>query len=220
MTDVRELILKKIEEHGLSMKSVSEQIGRSHSYIQQFIKRGVPATLDEEDREKLAPILRVRPGDLRQNRNDKQIVNRLPKLGIPATVPGDKIPVIGASEGGPDGLTLWNGEIVDYIDRPPQLVGATRGFATYVIGSSMEPRYFQGELIFVHPGKPTNPGDFVLVELRPDVDGTSPNALVKRLVRRTATKIILAQYNPPKELSYPAEQVVHCYKIVGSGIGS
>lgn len=220
---MRELIQRKLKEHDISMKAASEAMGRNHSYLQQFLSRGVPATLKEEEREALARLLIINPEELRQTRNSKRAVNhskRLPRFQIPATISGDKIPVLGASEGGPDGRTLWNGEIVDYIERPPELVGTTRGFATYVIGSSMEPRYFQGEIVYVAPGRPVNPGDFVLVEMAPASDGATPQAFVKRLVRRTATKVVLAQYNPAKEIDLPAKDVVHVYKIVGSGVGS
>lgn len=218
MTDVRDLIRRKIKEHELSMKAVSERMGRSHSYIQQFLERGVPAKLPEEDRAKLATILQVPEAELKNATVGKVAINRTPFLRIPATLPGDKIPVMGASEGGTDGMTPWNGDIVDWIDRPPQLVGATQGFATYVVGCSMEPRYFHGELIFIHPGRPPGPGDFVLVQLKPDGDGEAPRAFVKRLVRRTATKLVLAQYNPAKEIELAAKDVLNVQKIVGSGV--
>jgi len=43
-----------IRERGEDYASLSRLLGRNPAYIQQFIKRGVPKKLDEEDRAKLA----------------------------------------------------------------------------------------------------------------------------------------------------------------------
>src|SRR5687768_1942315 len=43
-----------IRERGEDYASLSRLLGRNPAYVQQFIKRGVPKKLDEEDRAKLA----------------------------------------------------------------------------------------------------------------------------------------------------------------------
>jgi hypothetical protein len=48
-----------IEERGLDMKTLSLQIGRNETYIQQYLNRGTPRTLKENDRARLAEILGV-----------------------------------------------------------------------------------------------------------------------------------------------------------------
>jgi len=105
---------------------------------------------------------------------------------------------------------------VDYVTRPPQLAGATEAYAVYVAGSSMEPRYLAGEILHIHPGKPVAPGAFVLVQLRPESDGETPRAFIKRLVRRTATKVTFEQFNPPKEIDIKASEIKSMHRIVGS----
>jgi hypothetical protein len=62
---VRTLITAKLGEKGLTMREVSLTIGRNDAYVQQFIKRGLPAELGEREREALGRLLGVSPDDLR-----------------------------------------------------------------------------------------------------------------------------------------------------------
>lgn len=129
----------------------------------------------------------------------------------------ERVPVLGMAECGPDGWSLWNGDIIDTIPRPMNLVGAPKAYAVYIVGDSMEPRYYSGELAHIHPGKPVTIGAFVLVQLRPDHDGDTPKAVVKRLIKRSATKIVLEQYNPAKKFEIKTADIVSLHRVVGSG---
>ena len=217
MTEVRDLIRRRLADMGLSMKEASERIGRNHAYLQQYFERGVPASLPEEAREKLAALIQLSPDALRSGAPPADISFRTPLLTVPPANPADKVPVMGIAEGGDEGWSLWNGDIVDYSQRPPSLAGAPQGYATYVFGTSMEPRYHPGEIIYVHPGKPVTIGSYVLVQVKAKHDGEPPGALVKRLSRRTAQKIVLEQFNPPKTFDIPVKDIVSIHRIVGSG---
>jgi len=219
MTDMREFIRDRLARAGLSMKEASERIGRNHAYLQQFLERGVPLKLPEEVREKLAPLLDLTPDQLKTPSASapKGLAEPSRFFTLPFPNSMDKIPVMGIAEGGADGSSLWNGEIVDRVDRPPSLAGAPNGYGTCVIGTSMEPRYHPGELIYVHPGKPVTVGSYVLVQLAPKEEGAPPPALIKRLAKRMTTKIVLEQFNPPKTFEIAARDVLTIHKIVGSG---
>jgi phage repressor protein C with HTH and peptisase S24 domain len=52
--DPRALLETLIRERGEDYASLSRLLGRNSAYIQQFVKRGVPKKLDEEDRRTLA----------------------------------------------------------------------------------------------------------------------------------------------------------------------
>ena len=52
--DARAALDALIQERREDYASLSRMLGRNPAYIQQFIKRGVPKKLDEEDRSKLA----------------------------------------------------------------------------------------------------------------------------------------------------------------------
>ena len=51
---MREMILSRLKQAGLSMSQVSVLMGRNSSYLQQFLKRGIPEELGEEERASLA----------------------------------------------------------------------------------------------------------------------------------------------------------------------
>ncbi len=47
----------------------------------------------------------------------------------------DPMKVLGMAECGPDGWSLWNGEVIDLIDRPASLSGVPNAYAVYVVGT-------------------------------------------------------------------------------------
>ncbi|MEP4379777.1 MAG: S24 family peptidase [Alphaproteobacteria bacterium] len=128
---------------------------------------------------------------------------------------------VGKSGGESDGMFLMNGEIQDYVERPPSLRGVASAYAVYVSDTSMVPRYFPGETLHVHPGRAVVNGDdtFVVVQLRPDAEGEPPRALVKQFLRRTAETLYLKQFNPAIQLEFPRDQVESLHLIIWAGRG-
>ncbi len=62
--DQREALRRLIEERREDYAGLSRLLGRNSAYIQQFIKRGVPRRLADEDVRKLARYFGVRPVEL------------------------------------------------------------------------------------------------------------------------------------------------------------
>ncbi len=54
MEHVREELDRLITQRGYGYASISRLLGRNPAYVQQFIKRGSPRKLDDEDRKTLA----------------------------------------------------------------------------------------------------------------------------------------------------------------------
>jgi len=142
----------------------------------------------------------------------------LPSKPLPAR-PGtaDKLKVLGMAECGADGWSLWNGDVIDLIERPASLIGVPNAYAVYVVGASMEPRYHPGEVVHIHPGRPVDVGAYVLVQRTPKGAGEAPLAVIKRLAKRTASKITLEQFNPPRLFDIKAGDIVSIHRVVGSG---
>ena len=65
MDAVRALVQQRAVELGKTLSALSKDIGRNHAYLQQFVKRGVPAALPEGVRAKLAKLLGVPESALR-----------------------------------------------------------------------------------------------------------------------------------------------------------
>jgi phage repressor protein C with HTH and peptisase S24 domain len=59
MDDVRTRLDQLIRDHGVDYVSLSRLLGRNLAYVQQFIHRGVPRKLDEDDRRTLAEYFGV-----------------------------------------------------------------------------------------------------------------------------------------------------------------
>lgn len=59
MENVREELDRLIHKHRYGYAAMSRLLGRNPSYIQQFIKRGSPRKLEDEDRRKLASFFGV-----------------------------------------------------------------------------------------------------------------------------------------------------------------
>lgn len=126
-------------------------------------------------------------------------------------VRGYDLPVLGAAMGGDNSLFFDNGAIHERIRRPPNLDGVQNAFAIYMVGDSMEPRYFAGEFLFVNPNRPPARNCFVVVELG---DG---QGMVKQFIKRDDTILHLRQFNPDKDLEIENEKVRSVYRIVGTG---
>jgi phage repressor protein C with HTH and peptisase S24 domain len=80
----------------------------------------------------------------------------------------------------------------------------------------MEPRYHPGEIIYVHPDKPVTVGSYVFVQLRTKIEGEAPERLIKRLAKKTRTRIVLQQFNPVELSDIALNDVLSMHRIVGS----
>lgn len=125
--------------------------------------------------------------------------------------PNGKMPVVGMGSGGADG-PMWEdaypvGYGMEMINRPHD-VSDPKAFAIKIDGDSMSPRYDNGEIVVVAPGKEVKSGDFVGARI---ADG---RVVVKR-IRFTDGIVLLESVNP----QYPPiiiqrEELVFAYKIV------
>lgn len=142
--DVRAALAALIEERGEDYSSVSRLLGRNAAYIQQFIKRGTPRILAEEDRRKLAAYFRVSE-------------ERLGGRGAAVTLAASLISVprveVGASAG-PGGIAEIEelGRPIGFDSALLREIGAKRSSSLSIIrvkGDSMEPGLRDGDDILV-----------------------------------------------------------------------
>ena len=227
MDSIGERVKARRKELGLSQSAVGKLAGGiSYQAVQQIEGGGESKHLVA-----IAKALRVWPEWLQSGNGPKEqgSVNQFTKQSDDGNADklthqssGQKygsqetLKVLGMAEGGPDGWSLWNGDVIETIRRPDNLIGVEGAYAVYVIGHSMEPRYNQGEHAHIHPHKPLEPGCYVLVQRKP-IDGYStPLAIVKRLVRRSGSKIVLEQLNPPKTFEVKSDEIVSIHRVVGA----
>ncbi len=141
----------------------------------------------------------------------------------PHTMGRRDLPVLGVAGGGQDGMFAMSDQPHDYIERPTSLEGIDDAYAVYIQDQSMEPRYFSGEALCVHPGRPITPDCFVVVQFEPDAPDEAPphgpRAMVKQFVRRTDTTLVLRQFNPARELEFPLSTVHSVDRVIWAGEG-
>lgn len=100
------------------------------------------------------------------------------------------------------------------ISRPAALTGAKDAYAIYCQGSSMEHRFYQGDLAIVDPRRPPSPGDFVVAQLNDGNDDTVVTVLVKQLVRSAGSYVEFRQLNPELTFRIPRQQVSRLHRIL------
>jgi len=124
------------------------------------------------------------------------------------------VPVYGQAVGGDAGDFQFNGQVIDYIRRPPGIAAHKDVFGLYVTGTSMYPKYEEGDPIYVSAARPPAIGDYVVIELLEAEDGAGNPGFIKRLVRRTPTRIVCEQFNPPKEVEYERERIKSVFRVI------
>jgi phage repressor protein C with HTH and peptisase S24 domain len=215
MDAARGAIVSRVAELGLSLSELSLKIGKNHAYFQQFIRRGVPNRLPEKVCGQVAEILGI---DERLLKESAPPVTEFIKGNVGTRAAGRGvafIPVYGHAVGGRDGEFLLSGNQVSELPAPPGVAQAPDAYAVYVVGESMEPRYFAGETVFVNPRLPISRGAFVVAQISKG-DARGPHAYVKRFVSQDAKRLRLEQYNPKRILEFPASAVVAIHRIVMS----
>ncbi len=103
------------------------------------------------------------------------------------------------------------GDIVDWAVRHPQQFALRDAYALYVDSEDMQPRYFRGELVYVHPAKPVMTGSDCVVEY------TDGRIALRRLVQKAADKIVVQLFHPARLEELPARDVAALHSIVGRG---
>lgn len=140
------------------------------------------------------------------------VYQRFPRTGIP---------ILGRAAGGPNGRFIMNGEQVGTTFCPTSLEGVDGAYAAYVFGTSMVPRYFPGETVWVNPYLPVAQNDFVIAQLRGEHDGDPLDAYVKQFVSRNGKELVLRQLNPAEGedelMIFPESLVFSVHKIVFAG---
>ena len=120
------------------------------------------------------------------------------------------LPVMGRAQGGNEGNLVIEENPIDWTFRPADLQGVNDAFSIFVSGDSMQPKYKNGDLAYVHPGKMLRKNRFVLVET------TEHKGFIKQFVGWSDDKLIVRQFNPAKDIAIEKEQVLRVMLVIGS----
>lgn len=207
----RARLLELSQEKGVSLASLSELLGRNPTYLQQFIRKGSPRKLEEQDRATLARFLGVAEEELREAQENSYVKSprresgawvEVPRLDLGASAgPGR----VAGGEGAFDTFRFSRRWLTEQGLERAQLS------AIRVEGDSMEPLL--------------NNGDEILVDRspRPFRDGIhvvrlGDTLMVKRVASAGAGRIALLSQNlayPPVEVA--ADEVEIIGRVVWKG---
>jgi phage repressor protein C with HTH and peptisase S24 domain len=198
---------------GMDVTELANALGVSQPAVSQW---EIGATAPNRKKvAKLAQVLRV-PASWIMNDEEAPSPNLadnpqvLPAVAALAT----DVPVYGVAVGGSDGDFRLNGQVVDYVRRPPGIASLRNVYALWIVGESMSPWNKDGDLIYVSPARPPIVGDHVVIQLQDAADGDPGIAMVKLLVGKTPTQLKLAQYNPNREFSLALAKIKSIHKVL------
>jgi len=242
MDIVRELIRKRLDAAHLTMSEASLRIGRNASYLQQFLKRGIPEELRERDRARLAELLGITEDELRgksaplparsyqkmQNNNGVNFrekgsaavqstvtaQNFIESVRPYSVISGRNLPVFGTAEGGSNGALIVTETAVDWEARPEFLARVEDAYGMIVTGDSMEPEAKHGSTALVNPHLPPRPGDTCI--FRSHSQDGSAKAMIKQLVRSNQHTWFVHQHNPKRDFELKRAEWQVCHTVVGN----
>lgn len=215
-TNERERLLELAQAGGVSLASLSDMIGRNPSYLQQFIRKGSPRKLEEQDRRTLASFFGVDEAEL--GGPDTRIAEKSYAKSSRAPVRADWVDVprldIGASAGPgalPDAEVPFDAFRFSKRWLTEQGLEGAQLSAITVEGDSMEPLLRDGDEILVDRAP------------RPFRDGVhvvrlGDTLMVKRVASQGAGRLALLSQNlayPPVEVS--ADEVEIIGRVVWKG---
>lgn len=129
------------------------------------------------------------------------------------------VPEWGIAVGGKDddGDFHFNGQTVDYAPRPPGIAKRKGIFTIRVVNDSMVPRFDEGDRVYIDTNRPPAIGDDVVIELKAKAECEVGRGFIKRLVRRTPTKIVVTQFNPAAEIEFDRDEVLNLFRVIPWG---
>lgn len=103
--------------------------------------------------------------------------------------------------------------VLDHALRHPGIMGDRQAYALTVVGQSMQPRWEDGDPIYVTTRRQAALGDYVVVQIRDKLEEVV-SALLKKLVGRTSDHLVLEQFNPPVRFRVPLAMVAHVHPVL------
>lgn len=209
---------------------IAAQINRDVSIVSKVLTRKIPFSLDyvqgfaralDVSRQEILTRAGIIEGDIGSN------AQTITFEGATSDDPRPNLPVYGTALGSNRSIrgeaieqtTLNKSEVIEFAKRPTLLNRRKDSYGLYIQGSSMHPALPDGEMVAVVPNMPLSIGDNVVVYLRPsepeEDDGATARAvLVKELVRRSASHVVLRQYSPPADFQIDMDDVLRIDRVL------
>lgn len=229
--DLTETIQKRLAQLRMSPEEASRRAGLDKSYLRKMFERGSHPRRDTlgalaealqlpvEALVSKAPLPEIAVGIIPERSGQAAGIFPQPELRsstVSPPLPHDmpqNVPVMGTAAGAfTRGAFQLEGGVIDYVRRPPAMDGAKNLYALYIEGSSMEPRFFPGDLVFVHPDRPPRTGDPVVVQVKLEEDRIE--ATIGHLEKRTPTELVIGKLNPAAHVKLKRDTVHAVHRVL------
>lgn len=128
-------------------------------------------------------------------------------------MPND-VPVYGTAAGSlGKGAFQFEGGVIEYVRRPPALIGSKVIYALYVEGDSMAPEHNPGDLRFVHTMKPPRAGDSVIVQVQ-NHEADRVEAYIGHYIRTSGNTLLIGKLNPKATVEINRTYVRSVHKVL------
>ena len=234
MTRLGDFVAKRRIELGLTQEQLAQAAGLSDAAIGK-IERG--ETRKPNNLLALAAALDVSAARLRTfvaEDNGELMYRGRPRMTpLPPTEFGTEfppftihtIPLLGSAYGGKNESDLNINDETKRVKTPPCLENVDDAYAVHVRGESMIPRYYPGEMLYVHPTKSLVRDAFCVVQIKVPGADTPSEAYVKQYVgtdypewdaKLEETRVVFRQLNPEKIVDWGIDEIYAIHPIVGT----
>lgn len=217
---VRELVDTHCLQTGDSLSAISRSVNMSRTWLQSWLSSEKPTDLKFHLAEALALRIGVSLDYLLHGDEAKQVkgyvpnANTAPMNRLPSAIARD-VPVLGAATCSKDGaMIIESDNPIEYLGRPIGAQSVNQLYAIYVHGDSMQPRFLEGELVFVAP-RPARRGDYVVVQAT-DSKGMRVAYLKQFNGRTDDGSVELEQLYPPTTIRIPADRVLSVHLVLSN----
>lgn len=197
-----ERIAQRLTETGKTAAAVSKAAGYKPDFIRDFLtgrKSGMAAAATVNIARELGVTVAWLQGD------DDAMPEAVP------VAPMRSISVFSTVAGALEDRMHKTGEIIQVVPCPHGLVDVFGVYAFYVVRNQMEPRYRQGDIVFVTPHRPARPGeDVVIVVKGSDGDASS---FIREFVGEQGSTVLTLQHNPRREEGIERADIIEMHRI-------
>ena len=156
ITGARKVLRDRMTAMGFSYEDLAKQIGRNKGYLQEFVTQGTPRRLHEEDRAKLAVLLKIAPEALRDDPAPMLPPDPEPAMSrVPHPAAGRLVPLY--YEGDPLDPTSARNWAQPFYSNFGPAAGAI-AITTPICG-----RVVQGDVCYFKSDLPVTPGDLMVL---------------------------------------------------------
>jgi hypothetical protein len=164
---IRKLIKDRAAEVRLTLADISRGIGRNPTYIHQYMRRGSPAVLPEDMRNRVAELLGLPESALRPSPEGRlggtpqlllpspfPILRPLPRDSTREAIPSRDVPIFADTD------PVDVAQATEWAHRPAALLTSGGSFALWISGN--RGRLRPGDLAFVRTTQPPRIGDCIV----------------------------------------------------------